>query len=175
LHPSGFHLVVGFGECVKMMNILNNALVPFKTIQGVKNCKEISFSHGGSYFAVQAGLNINVYKFYTGELGDFIFKGHTNNPKSISWLEDDTGFVSCGMDSNILLWRLYQPKAVDENGVMIDNNTRLPVWEFKVNNKTFNSVAIYRPDSDDCEPVVYASSNDKSIREIKSYLTKAGD
>ena len=32
LHPSGFHLVVGFGECVKMMNILNNALVPFKIL-----------------------------------------------------------------------------------------------------------------------------------------------
>jgi cilia- and flagella-associated protein 57 len=107
IHPSGFHLVVGFGECIKMMNILNNALVSFKSIS-IKNCREIQFSHGGSYFAAQNGQNVNVYKFYTGETSnDFFFKGHSNFIKSISWLEDDSGFVTCGWDSSIYLWKLY--------------------------------------------------------------------
>lgn len=50
LHPSGFHIVVGFSECIRMMNILDKSLVSYKTIS-VKNCREISFSHGGHYFA----------------------------------------------------------------------------------------------------------------------------
>lgn len=50
LHPSGFHIVIGFSECIRMMNILNNHLVQFKSI-AIKNCKEIQFAHGGQYFA----------------------------------------------------------------------------------------------------------------------------
>ena len=50
LHPSGFQIVVGFGEKIEMMNILDKSLVPYKSIP-IKNCREISFSHGGQYFA----------------------------------------------------------------------------------------------------------------------------
>ena len=76
LHPSGFHIVIGFADCVKMMNILSNNLEPFKSIQ-IKNCKEIQFSHGGQYFACQSAQSIQVFKFYTGESSpDFFFRGH---------------------------------------------------------------------------------------------------
>jgi hypothetical protein len=78
LHPSGFHIVVGFGECIKMMNILDKSLVSFKSIP-IKSCREISFSHGGQYFACQNGNYVSVYKFYSGETSnDFLFKGHSN-------------------------------------------------------------------------------------------------
>lgn len=40
LHPSGCHIVVAFREQVRMMNILPNALVSFKTIN-IKLCNEI--------------------------------------------------------------------------------------------------------------------------------------
>lgn len=32
LHPSGFHMVIGFAENIKMMNILDKDLVAYKTI-----------------------------------------------------------------------------------------------------------------------------------------------
>ena len=168
LHPSGFHIVIGFSESVRMMNILENQLVAFKNIQ-IKNCREISFSHGGQYFACQNAQNINVYKFYTGETSnDFFFKGHSNLIKSISWLEDDTGFVSCGWDSSVYLWKLYQDPKTDDNDTSLSRIVQ-PVWEYKLKNQTFNSVAVFRPEAgDNINPVVYACATDRTIREIKT-------
>ena len=45
-HPSGFHLVVGFTDKVRMLNILIDDIQAYKEIP-VKNCREIAFSHGG--------------------------------------------------------------------------------------------------------------------------------
>jgi WD40 repeat protein len=46
LHPSGFHLVVALMDKIQMMNITSKELKTYKNIP-VKQCKEISFSHGG--------------------------------------------------------------------------------------------------------------------------------
>lgn len=118
-----------------------------------------------------------MYKFYSGETSnDFFFKGHSNFIKSISWLEDDTGFVTCGWDSSIYLWKLFQDKQIDEQGgASVDSKVGQPVWEYKRLNNTFNCVAIYRPEGEDCEPVVYATCTDKSIREIKTIAVKSGE
>lgn len=170
LHPSGLHIVVGFSECIRMMNILDKSLVSYKTIF-VKNCREISFSHGGHYFACQNAANIQVYKFYTGESPEnFVFKGHTGVVKSISWLEDDTGFVSCGWDCSIFLWKLLHDVDTPEN-------PSDPVWEFRLKNNTGNCVAIYRPDDVEShfQPVVYATSTDKTIRELKTLVQGSGE
>ena len=44
-----------------------------------------------------------------------------------------------------------------------------PVWEYKLKNQTFNSVAVFRPESgDNINPVVYACATDRTIREIKT-------
>ena len=117
LHPSGFQMVIGFGEKIEMMNILDKTLVPYKSIP-IKNCREIAFSHGGQYFACQNASNITVFKFYTGESpSEFFFRGHNNFIKSISWLEDDTWFVTCGWDASIFFWKLYPDKSTDETGL----------------------------------------------------------
>lgn len=119
-----------------------------------------------------------MYKFYTGESpADFTFKGHSGPVKSISWLEDDTGFATLAWDSSIFLWKLFSEKSIDESGTSnFDNKAGLPVWEFKIKNNTFNCVSVYRPEPEDCEPIVYATVNtDKSIREIKTQLIKNGD
>jgi len=52
LHPSGFHLVVGFSDSVRLMNILDNSLVPYKNLQ-IRECREIKFAFGGHLFACQ--------------------------------------------------------------------------------------------------------------------------
>lgn len=51
-----------------------------------------------------------------------------------------------------------------------------PVWEYKLKNQTFGCVSIYRPDNrEDCEPIVYATCTDKSLREIKTISVKSGE
>jgi hypothetical protein len=45
-HPSGFHIIVAFKESIKLLNIFEKDLEPFKTIS-VKICPEIRFSNGG--------------------------------------------------------------------------------------------------------------------------------
>ena len=49
-HPSGFHLIVGFTDRVRMMNVFSKSLKPYNTI-AIKACREIKFSHGGHLFA----------------------------------------------------------------------------------------------------------------------------
>jgi hypothetical protein len=90
-------------------------------------------------------------------------------------LEDDTGFVTCGWDSSIFLWKLYQDKQVDDHGTVVDTRAGQPVWEYKIKNSNFNCVAIYRPEGDDFEPTVYATCADKYICEIKTVADKKGD
>lgn len=75
--------------------------------------------------------------------------------KRITWLEDDTGFVTCGQDAVINVWRLYPAK-----------NEANPAWSFKLLQKiSFSSVACFKPEGQP-EPVVYAACSDRSIREI---------
>mmetsp|Transcript_40676 Transcript_40676/g.29297 ORF Transcript_40676/g.29297 Transcript_40676/m.29297 type:complete len:181 (+) Transcript_40676:965-1507(+) len=54
MHPSGFHLIVGYSSCIQMMNIFSRSLKEYFSIP-IKNCKEIKFSHGGHLFACQRG------------------------------------------------------------------------------------------------------------------------
>lgn len=65
-HPSGFHIVVGFVDRVRMMNIFSRNIKTYKEIP-IKGCKEIKFSHGGNLFACANQFAINVFKFYSGE------------------------------------------------------------------------------------------------------------
>ena len=84
-HPSGFHLVVGFADRIRMMNILVDDIIPFKDIT-IKNCHEISFSHGGDKFAVANNQNVHVYYFYTAENpGNMVYKEHSGRVTCIRW------------------------------------------------------------------------------------------
>ena len=115
-HPSGFHIIVGFTDRVKMMNVFPNATDPrkklkqFQTIP-IKGCREIRFSNGGHLFACASQSNINVYKFYTGEnTQDMIYKAHLGPVRCIHWMDDDSGFTSGGWDGNVFVWKLYTDK-----------------------------------------------------------------
>ena len=50
LHPSGFHLVVGFKERVRMYNILRDTVKELRSMP-IKNCRELKFNNGGNMFA----------------------------------------------------------------------------------------------------------------------------
>jgi len=49
-HPSGFHLVVGFSDRIRMMNLFEKSLTSYKDLP-IKACSEIVFSNGGHLFA----------------------------------------------------------------------------------------------------------------------------
>jgi len=175
LHPSGFHIVLGLADRVAMMNILNDDLEEYKPIP-IKGCKEIQFSNGGQYFACTHQNVVQVYKFYTGETqNDFYFKGHGHHVKSISWLEDDTGFVTCGNDSVIFLWKLY-PDKLGGDDTIETSRAGLPIWKFEQKNYTFECVTVYHPEPSEtdkaAEPCVFATCTDKSVRKIKTVTEK---
>ena len=134
------------------------------------------FSHGGHLFACQNDKQIWVYKFYTAECPvQFQFEGHVQPVKRISWLEDDTGFVSCGGDAILHMWKLYPEANPDDQGQPLHN----PIWSFKHQKDQYSSVAIYRPVVEESKqtsqnsespsyPLVYTTGSDRSIREVKN-------
>jgi len=76
-HPSGYHIVVGFTDRIRMMNVFSEKkLSTIKEIP-IKSCREIQFSNGGHLFACTNNDVIQVYNFYTGEnLPTMIFNEH---------------------------------------------------------------------------------------------------
>jgi len=96
----------------------------------------------------------------------FKFKKHVESVKRIAWLEDDSGFVTCGHDSQIYMWQLY-PKPGETSTEPAKN----PVWEFNNKGTHFSSIAVFKPEIDEKDPqpvfpIVYATGNDHSIREL---------
>jgi WD40 repeat protein len=91
-----------------MMNVFQNSLKRYDDIP-IKSCREIKFSHGGHLFAAATANHIQVYKFYTGEgPPELQFKGHCGRVKCISWLEDDSGFISCGWNGDVIFFKLQR-------------------------------------------------------------------
>lgn len=73
----------------------------------IKSCREIKFSNGGHLFACTDNHNIKVFRFYQGDCPEgYTFKEHVNKVRSITWFDDDSGFVSSGIDGVCLAWKL---------------------------------------------------------------------
>lgn len=53
-------MVVAFPEKVRMLNIFENDIVPYKEIS-IKGVREVSFSNGGHLFAIATNGVIQVY------------------------------------------------------------------------------------------------------------------
>ena len=79
-HPSGFHLIVGFADKVRLMNLLMEDFRSYKEIP-IKACRETRFSHGGQFFAAVNSNTIQVYKTYTCEVVCNL-RGHQSKARS---------------------------------------------------------------------------------------------
>lgn len=112
LHPSGLHLIVGFQDKLRVMNLLMDDMRVFKELP-IKNCSETQFSHGGSHFAAVLGSVIMIYNFWTCELLHTI-RGHNGPVKSVYWSLDDTSIVSAGMDGAVYERRLDEGRRHQE-------------------------------------------------------------
>lgn len=83
-HPSGFHIVVGFADKLRMMIVFHNYIKPYQDIS-IRACAEVRFSNGGHLFAATNGSYIKIYNFYTGENPpNMEFKGHSGKVRSIA-------------------------------------------------------------------------------------------
>ena len=99
LHPSGLHLLVGFEDKLRYMNLHMDELKVVKEF-AVKQCREVRFSNGGQMFAAAYHSNILVFNSYTGEQCA-ILKGHNGRVQQLVWLADDTRLMSTGADGAV--------------------------------------------------------------------------
>ena len=60
MHPSGLHVLVGFTDKLRLMNILMDDIRPCREFS-VKGCVDCTFSNGGHLFAATTGNAVNVY------------------------------------------------------------------------------------------------------------------
>lgn len=95
-HPSGFHLIVGFSDKLRLMNLLMEDMRTYKEIP-IKACRECRFSHGGQFFAAVNSNTIQVYKTYTCEVVCNL-RGHQSKVRSVAWTADDSKLMSTGAD-----------------------------------------------------------------------------
>eukprot|EP00930_Biecheleria_cincta_P056908 TRINITY_DN42926_c0_g1_i1.p1 TRINITY_DN42926_c0_g1~~TRINITY_DN42926_c0_g1_i1.p1 ORF type:complete len:1216 (-),score=324.29 TRINITY_DN42926_c0_g1_i1:285-3932(-) len=152
-HPSGFHLIIGFSDKLRLMNLLMEDLRTYKDIP-IKACRECRFSNGGQYFAAvntNNTNNIQVYKTYTCELIDTL-RGHNNKVKSVAWTADDSMLVSTGADG-----------AVYEYNVMAEG--RKSSNDFVLKGTAFTSVIVYT-DPATGGNTMYVVGTDKMLREV---------
>lgn len=111
-HPSGLHVVVGFTDKLKMLNILMDDIRTFREF-AIKACKEVRFSHGGQFFAAANNNVVQVYSTYTGDLVG-VLRGHSNRVTAIAWKQDDRKLLTCGADGSILIWNLRTATKVGD-------------------------------------------------------------
>jgi len=112
-HPSGLHVLVGFSDKLRLMNLLMDDIRPYKEF-GIKACRECRFSWGGQFFAAVHGNVIQIYNMYTCEnIGNL--RGHNGKVRSVYWTPDDAKIVSAGMDGAVYEWKMKDFKREKEN------------------------------------------------------------
>ncbi|KAG1685361.1 hypothetical protein DVH05_008466 [Phytophthora capsici] len=111
-HPSGLHLLVGFADKLRLLNILMDDVRSFKELP-VKACRECQFSTGGHLFAAVNGNTIQVFSLFTGELVATL-RGHNGKVRSLYWNADDSSIVSAGLDGAVYHWDLDEAKREAE-------------------------------------------------------------
>eukprot|EP00753_Platysulcus_tardus_P007913 PLAT15528.6.p1 GENE.PLAT15528.6~~PLAT15528.6.p1 ORF type:complete len:1283 (+),score=804.90 PLAT15528.6:80-3928(+) len=114
-HPSGLHILVGFSDKLRLMNLLMEDIREVKSIP-IKACPEVAFSNGGHLFAAVngSGSAVQVYSTYTGEMLLPPMRGHNGKVRSLYWSADDRSIISAGDDGSVYQWILKEAKRDGE-------------------------------------------------------------
>lgn len=144
-HPSGFHLLVGFVDKLRLMNILMDDVRSYKEFP-IKSCRVCKFSNGGHMFAAANGNMVQIYSFYTCELITTL-RGHNGKVKSLHWNSFDTVIISAGVDGALYQWQVEDSKRLGE---------------YIQKCVLFTSVIANKEES-----IVYAAGSDHTIKEIE--------
>ncbi|KAI9204617.1 WD40-repeat-containing domain protein [Polychytrium aggregatum] len=113
LHPSGLYLLVGFGDKLRLMNVLMDDLRLFREFP-IRSCRECRFSNGGHIFAAVHGNVIQIYNTWTFD-NLYNLKGHNGKIKSLYWTPDDALLVSAGTDGAVYTWNILEMKRENEH------------------------------------------------------------
>lgn len=112
LHPSGFQLIIGFPERVRLFSVLFQALKLFHELPLIK-CHEVRYAHGGHQFACAAGVTVIIYSAISlAQL--HTFTGHLLPVRRIVWAADDLSIFSAGADGNVYGWDLVDMLRIEE-------------------------------------------------------------
>lgn len=105
IHPSGLHLIVGFPDKLRFMNVYGDDIREFKGFN-IRSCTECRFSRGGQFFAAAQSTYVHVYFTYTCEqLGPL--RGHNAKIKSIYFAPpDDNRIYTASIDGSVLEFNL---------------------------------------------------------------------
>ena len=80
--------------------------------------------------AFQKANDVLVYRFFTASNPDnYIFSFHKAFVKSITWTEDDSGFVSTSIDNIIAVWAL--PKIEGSSNKDLFPKKNEPIWTYR--------------------------------------------
>ncbi|KAJ3346258.1 Cilia- and flagella-associated protein 57 [Entophlyctis luteolus] len=102
LHPSGLYVLVGFSDCLKLMNVLIDDIRPFWE-SNIRGCREVRSSVFSILNPIQ--VSVHVHRTWSFEPLGYL-KGHTGKVKSISWSSDDSTLTSCSLDGAVFEWSL---------------------------------------------------------------------
>ena len=98
VHPSGFHIVVGFVDKLRFMNVLMDDIRTVKEFP-LRNVQEVRFSRGGQFFAAAKNNVISVFDTYTcKQRDDLTIRHHGGRVTSLYWSGGDEAIASCGHD-----------------------------------------------------------------------------
>ena len=106
-HPSGLHIIAGFYDSLRLMNLLMGEIRSYKDFT-IKGCREVRFSNGGQYFAAANAALIQVYATFTCDLIASI--PHKGKVTSLHWNADDTHIISSAMEGGVYTWSLADGK-----------------------------------------------------------------
>eukprot|EP00756_Hemistasia_phaeocysticola_P009945 Hpha_TRINITY_DN14971_c5_g7::TRINITY_DN14971_c5_g7_i1::g.143967::m.143967 len=114
LHPSGLHLLVGFADKLRFMNLYGDDIKEFRSFNR-RACPECRFSNGGQYFAFVHGQVIELFSTYTCEQLHTL-RGPTGKIRCLYWLPpDDTRLLSAGHDGAVYDWNVREGRKENDH------------------------------------------------------------
>eukprot|EP00940_MAST-03C_sp_MAST-3C-sp2_P002604 g2604.t1 len=106
LHPSGLHIVVGFSDRLRLMNMNVDSIEPVQNRDiHFSGCTICTFSNGGSLFAAASDTSVKIFGIYfEGALRNL--KGHEDRVQVVKWSEDDTTLYTACSGGTIVEWNV---------------------------------------------------------------------
>jgi len=112
VHPSGWMIVVGFYDKLRVIHVLRDQLRIVKEFN-LKTCRLVRFARGGHMFCAASGSIIHVKHTFTHETLA-VLHGHCGKIKSLTWGAGDATLLSTAMDGAIYDWDIITASQSDE-------------------------------------------------------------